>query len=76
MSDSQQGPWSDNPNAPKILRNEYYIEKVLFAGNFLATIPYGMHGKPPPPSVRAHFICPTYSRDRHHAVLQMHGRAV
>ena len=76
MSDSHQKPWSDNPNAPIMPYDLYLYEKALFAGNLVNVIPYSTCRKPPPPSVRAHFVCPTYSRDCHRAVLQIHRRPV
>ena len=42
MSDSS---WSDNPNAPKIPYPVYYFEKVLFAGDFISLIIYGVYKK-------------------------------
>ena len=48
MSDSQQEPWSNNPNAPKILYRTYFQEKVSFAGNFICSILYGTCKKSTP----------------------------
>ena len=58
MSDPQGKPWSNNPNAPKILRNLYLNEKADFAGTLIATILYGMINAPQPtsPSIRAQFV--------------------
>lgn len=41
--ESQERPWSDNPNAPKIPYWLYYSEKSRFTGVFLGSILYGMH---------------------------------
>ena len=41
MYDSQQKPWSDNPNAPKIPYHLYVQEKASFAGNTIGSILYG-----------------------------------
>ena len=41
MYDSQQKPWSDNPNAPKIPYHLYVQEKASFAGNMIGSILYG-----------------------------------
>ena len=41
MSDSQERPWSDNPNAPRIPYWLYLQEKSRFAGVFLGSILYG-----------------------------------
>ena len=42
MYDSQQKPWSDNPNAPKIPYHLYVEEKAGFVGYIIGTILYGM----------------------------------
>ena len=78
MSDSQERPWSDNPNAPKIPYNLYFDEKAYFAGTFVGSILYGtreasLHKRL---SIRAHFVRSVYSRDRRSPVLQMHRRAI
>ena len=41
MYDSQEKLWSDNPNTPKIPYNQYFQEKVTFAGDFVGPILYG-----------------------------------
>ena len=41
MSGSQQTPWSNNPNAPKILYDLYFEEKANFAGFLIGSILYG-----------------------------------
>ena len=43
MSDSQQKPWSDNPNAPKISYLLYHTEKTCFAGTLISLV---LHGTP------------------------------
>ena len=48
MSDSQEKPWSDNPNAPAILYELYYYEKTWLAGNLLSPIFYGTYEKSRP----------------------------
>ena len=75
MSDSQEKPWSDDPNAPEITYDLYFTEKAWFAGNLIASLLYGTPGHPRP-STHAHSVCPVDSRDRHHCVLPMYGRAV
>jgi len=42
MSDSDQKPWSDNPNAPKIPYSLYFQEKADFAGILIGSILYGV----------------------------------
>ena len=46
MSSSQQKPWSDDPNAPKIPYGLYFDEKVNLAGHFITSILYGTFGNP------------------------------
>ena len=46
MSDSQDKPWSDNPNAPQIPYYLYFEEKADFAGVLIGSILYGMHNPP------------------------------
>ena len=46
MSDTQQKPWSDNPNAPKVPYDVYFAEKSNFAGVLIAAVFYGMSGTP------------------------------
>ena len=41
MSDSQEQPWSDNPNAPSISRRLYFDKKAYFAGLLISSILYG-----------------------------------
>ena len=48
MPDSQQTPWSDYPNAPKISHHLYIQEKVYFAGVVIGPILYGACKKIPP----------------------------
>ena len=58
MPDSRQTPWSNHPNAPKISRHLYILEKGNFAAVYIGTILYGMC-KPPQPaylSTYAEFI--------------------
>ena len=43
MSDSQQKPWTDHLNAPKIPYGLYVREKEGFAGNLIGSILYGTH---------------------------------
>jgi len=43
MFDLQEGPWSDNPNAPKIPYNLYVEEKADFAGILISSMLYGTH---------------------------------
>jgi len=56
MSDSQEQPWSDNPNAPKISYGLYLTEKTWFAGTIISSILYGAHmmSLSSPPSLRTH----------------------
>ena len=78
MSDSQLKLWSDNPNAPKISYDQYFEEKVYFAGVLLGSILYGTREARSPTRLSAdpHFVSPVSSRDRHRVVLPMHLRAV
>ena len=46
MSDSQEQPWSDNPNAPSISRRLYFDEKAYFAGLLISSILYGAPNAP------------------------------
>ena len=41
MSDSQQNPWSYNPNAPNITYSTYFLEKAYSAGLSVGWILYG-----------------------------------
>ena len=54
MSNSQDQPWSDNPNAPKISHSLYVSEKAIFAGHFLHSILYG--------TSKTHHPTPVYPR--------------
>ena len=58
MSDSQQNPWSNNPNAPKIPRALYLEEKATFAGTLIGSILYGAPKTLPPtsPPLCAYFV--------------------
>ena len=78
MSDSQQNPWSNRPNAPNIPYDLYFTEKAYLAGGFVCWILYGLPKTPPPTrlSIYAHLVCPVCSRDRHHGILSMYDRAV
>lgn len=75
MSDSQEQPWSDSPNAPKIPSYIYRFEKTWFAGVLVGSILHGTRKKSllARPSVRAH--CSFYSRDARRPVLQLRGNA-
>ena len=57
MSSSQQKPWSDNPNAPKIPYVLYSEEKASFAGTSIGSILYGTCAtpSPTPPPIHACF---------------------
>ena len=46
MSDSQELPWSDHPNAPNISHPIYLAEKTTFARSLIASILYGMSKTP------------------------------
>ena len=48
MSDPQEQPWSNNPDAPKIPYYLYDTEKATLAGSFLSSILYGMPETHPP----------------------------
>lgn len=79
MSDSQEQPWSDNPNAPMIPLITYHNEKAWFAGTLASFILYGTPQRSPPTRlpISAHdSVCSVYSRDSHYTVLQLHDRAV
>lgn len=41
MSSSLKKPWSSNPNAPQILYEQYFAEKVWLVGNLIGAIFYG-----------------------------------
>jgi len=43
MSESQEPPWSNNPNAPKIPYSLYLEEKADFAGMLIASVLYGTY---------------------------------
>ena len=75
MSDSQQKPWSNNPNAPKIPYVLYFQEKANLAGILIASILYGTRKTPPPtrPPTHAHYACLIYHRDNHRVVLPVYG---
>ena len=59
MSDSQEKPWSNNPNAPKIPCSLYQYEKANFAGILICSILYGKHKTPLAAhlSIHTHSIC-------------------
>lgn len=42
-------PWSDNPNAPRVSHDTYFMEKANFAGSLIGSILYGTHITPPLP---------------------------
>ena len=42
MSDSQEQPWSDDPDAPNISHRLYFDEKAYSAGLLISSILYGM----------------------------------
>jgi len=42
MVNSQEPPWSNNPNAPKIPYSVYLEEKATLAGSLTSSILYGM----------------------------------
>ena len=77
MSSSQQTPWSNNPNAPKIPYHLYIQEKAYLVGALVCPILYGTRKAPPPdarlPVLNFSFVC---SRSSHRALLQMHGGTV
>ena len=78
MSDSQELPWSDGPNAPSIPYFFYLQEKSFFAGILISSILYGMPNIPSPtrPSVREHSIRLVCFRDRDRTVVSKYDRAV
>ena len=78
MSDSQELPWSDGPNAPNIPYVLYLEEKSIFAGVLISSILYGMPKtlSPTRPSVREHFIRLVCFRDHNRTVVSEYGRAV
>lgn len=55
MSDSSGEAWSDNPNAPQIPYELYFVEKAALAGTFLAIISYG-NSAPVPAHSCSHFL--------------------
>ena len=58
MSSSQEQPWSDDPNTPKIPYGLYFAEKTSFAGVLIGPILYGTPKMllPIHPSIRAQFV--------------------
>ena len=46
MASSQEKPWSDNPNAPKISYDLYFYEKAALARAFISSILYGTPERP------------------------------
>ena len=56
MSDPQENPWSDNPNAPKIPYALHLDEKANFAGYLVASILYGTSRTPHPHALI--YLCP------------------
>ena len=76
MSDSQEKPWSDNPNAPQIPYYLYFEEKADFAGVLIGSILYGMHMVFTPISLRnhTHLVCSAYPRDTGRTFLPVYGR--
>lgn len=77
MSGSQESPWTDNPNAPKVPYYLYIEEKAYFAGILVASILYGSCQAVPPThlSNRIQSVCSVRSRDPGRAVLPMYDRA-
>jgi len=77
MSDSQDKPWSDNPNAPQIPYYLYFEEKADFAGVLIGSILYGMHGATPDhtPMEPSSLCLLGFSRDPRRALLPVYGRA-
>jgi len=77
MSDSQEQPWSDNPNAPKIPYDLYFGEKATFAGILIGSMFYGTYKTFPPKRrpVDAHIAYSVNSRDRYRAILPLYGGA-
>ena len=78
MSDSQETPWSDNPNAPKISYHLYFGEKSSFAGTLIGVILYGTPNTPPTyVSVYPCSVCLFgYSRNDYRTVLQMYDHVI
>jgi len=79
MSDSQERPWSNNPNAPKVPHDFYLEEKAYFAGVLIAAILYGTRKIPPQTRLSAMlnlFARPSFHRGHRHAVFPMYGRVV
>ena len=77
MSDPQDKPWSDNPNAPKIPYDLYFGEKATFAGILIGSMFYGTCKTLPPTRrfVCAHIAYSVDFRDRHRAILPLYGGA-
>ena len=74
---SQQKPWSDSPNAPKITYKVYFEEKANFAGVLIGSILYGMSKNATTYVAYLHSVRSFgYSRDRYRVVLQMRACAV
>lgn len=50
MSDARYVPWSQSPNAPKVLYEVYFYEKIVCSGNLICSILYGANESCPPKS--------------------------
>ena len=78
MPDSQQKPWSNDLNAPKIPYDLHLREKNNVIGTFISSIFYGTRktSLPTRPYIRPYLVCLACSRDGRYVVLQMYGRSV
>ena len=72
MSDLEEQPWSDNPNAPKIPYYIYRFEKTWFAGVLISSILYGTPKRPHHPVLSSVL---TAHRDARRSLLRMHDNA-
>lgn len=70
MSDSSEGLWSNNSNAPQIPPSLYTTEKLVIAAYILESVLYGAQIHP---SVLTLPVT-RHSRDRRCSILSMHGR--
>ena len=75
MSNAQEQPWSNDPDAPKITHHLYASEKATLAGIFIGSILYGAHNTHYPLSVYPCSPCLTHSRVACCTVIQMYRRA-
>ena len=57
MNVSQEQPWSDKPNAPKITYRVYFDEKANLAGYLISSVLYGASKAPLPTRLCSCSLC-------------------